>query len=80
MDLQENVREKEEVIQSRNRAFKLIAEELNQNRVQLAEKDAIISKLREVNESRTATTSSNGALDKDDGAKHEQVQALKVRE
>ena len=46
MDLQENVREKEEVISSRNRAFKLIAEELNQNRTQLAEKDALIQDLQ----------------------------------
>ena len=47
MDLQENVREKEEVIQSRNRAFKLIAEELNQNRTQLAEKDSLIQQLQQ---------------------------------
>merc|ERR1712168_1390473 len=47
MDLQENVREKEEVIQSRNRAFKLIAEELNQNRTHLAEKDSLIQQLQQ---------------------------------
>ena len=47
MDLQENVREKDEVIQSRNRAFKLIAEELNQNRVSIEEKDALINELKQ---------------------------------
>ena len=56
MDLQENVRGKEEVIQSRNRAFKLIAEELNQNRTQLAEKDSLIQDLQ-----RTSALQGNGA-------------------
>ena len=75
MDLQENVREKEEVIQSRNRAFKLIAEELNQNRVQIAEKDQLISQLNGEKDSAHAS----GALDKVDGAKsNEEVIALKV--
>ena len=76
MDLQENVKEKEEVIQSRNRAFKLIAEELNQNRVQLAEKDQLISQLSEEKNS-----IASGALEKDDGAKtNEEIVSLKVIE
>ena len=69
MDLQENIREKEEVIQSRNRAFKLIGEELNTNRLQIAEKDALINQLR-----------NSSALDKD-GANSTSLDftALKVR-
>ena len=71
MDLQENVREKEEVIQSRNRAFKLIAEELSQNRAQISEKDTLIRELQE--------KSGSGAL-ADDGANQRNcdVASLKV--